>query len=83
MDTTDVQHHMVDEKLTYLEKLLTKSGRVWKTVRRKWMELLVEVGLKNLKNKIAFSELYIKHYQTIMTDFLGMLFDTKYKLPIF
>ena len=47
------------------------------------MELLVEVGLKNPKNKITLSELYIKHYQTIMTDFLGIYIYAYIKFNIF
>ena len=52
------------------------SGRVWKVVRRKWIQLLVEIGMKNPRNKIHLSELYIKHYKTLMTDFLGNCLGT-------
>ena len=59
---------------TYIENFITKSGIVWKSVRRRWIQLLVEVGLKNPKNKIPLSMLYLKHYRTLMTDYLGTIF---------
>ena len=61
---------------TYIESLMLLSGRVWKVVRRKWIQLLVEIGMKNPRNKIRLSELYIKHYKTLMTDYLGNYLGT-------
>ena len=72
---------------SYIENFITKSGIVWKSVRRRWIQLLVEVGLKNPKNKIPLSMLYLKHYRTLMTDYLGTIFNnymlnTYYKIKI-
>ena len=59
------------ENWTFMEKILTKSAITWKSIRRSWMELLVEVALKTPENKIKLGEVYLNHYQALMNDYMN------------
>ena len=59
------------ETKTFMEKLLTTSAITWKSVRKAWMELVVEVALKTPENKIKLGEVYLKHYQSLMNDYMN------------
>ena len=60
-----------DENQTFLVKLLTKSSITWKAVRRAWIELIVEVAMKNHENKMILSKYFLENYKVIMYDFMS------------
>ena len=69
--TEDPKIDSEQETKTFMEKLLTTSAITWKSVRKAWMELVVEVALKTPENKIKLGEVYLKHYQSLMNDYMN------------
>ena len=56
--------------LTICEAILINDVKLWKRVRKAWFNVLIEGIMKDYDAKKVLAQNYIKHYQTIMREFV-------------
>ena len=56
--------------LTICEAILVNDVKLWKRVRKAWFNVIIEGIMKDYDAKKVLAQNYIKHYQTIMREFV-------------
>ena len=59
-----------NQDLTICEAILVNDVKLWKRVRKAWFNVLIEGIMKDYEAKKVLAQNYIKHYPTIMREFV-------------
>ena len=63
-------HFPLLQDLTICEAILVHDAKWWKRVRKSWFNVVIEGIMKDYEAKKVLAQNYVKHYRTIMTDFV-------------
>ena len=64
-------HFPLLKDLTLCEAILVNDAKLWKRVRKSWFNVVIEGIMKDYEAKKILAQNYIKHYKTIMNDFVS------------
>ena len=66
-----VPHLTLLKDLTICEAILVNDAKLWKRLRKAWFNVLIEGIMKDYEAKKVLAQNYMKHYKTIMNDFVS------------